>query len=56
MSEVPLVLRYDRKPTPSKMKVVSNVVRHLVLVFRHRSPAPKASNQPERAAKHAGGA
>jgi len=34
MVEVPLVLRYDRKPGTSKMRVGSNIIASLRLVFR----------------------
>ncbi len=39
MCEVPLVLRYDLKGTPSKMNVADTVGRHLVLAWRNRFPA-----------------
>jgi dolichol-phosphate mannosyltransferase len=39
MCEVPFVLRYDLKGTPSKMNVGESVRRHLVLAWRHRFPA-----------------
>jgi len=34
--EVPLVLRYDKKPTPSKMPVARTIFRTLALVWRLR--------------------
>lgn len=46
IGEVPLVLRYDMKSSPSKMNVVSTVLRHLVLAWRNRFPArPKPPQQ-----------
>lgn len=35
--EVPLVLRYDRKPTPSKMPVARTILRSLALLKRLRA-------------------
>jgi dolichol-phosphate mannosyltransferase len=37
VAEVPLVLRYDRKPTPSKMPVAATIRRTLLLLRRLRS-------------------
>jgi len=45
MCEVPLVLRYDLKSTPSKMNVGDSIRRHLVLAWRHRFPARSAKPQ-----------
>lgn len=36
VQEVPLLLRYDRKPTPSKMKIFSTILRTLGLLRRLR--------------------
>ena len=36
VAEVPLELRYDRKPTPSKMRVLSTIRRTLAMVSRFR--------------------
>ena len=38
-AEVPLVLRYDRKPSESKMNVPRTVVRYLVLIARNARTA-----------------
>ena len=37
MSEVPMVLRYDRKTGPGKMRVGQTVVRTLAILVRARS-------------------
>lgn len=34
--EVPFILRYDRKPTPSKMRLLPTITRHLGLLWRLR--------------------
>jgi len=41
VAEVPLVLRYDLKTGPSKMKVLRTVLRYFVLISRNlwRRPA-----------------
>lgn len=45
MCEVPFVLRYDMKSTPSRMNVGDSIRRHLVLAWRHRFPARSAKPQ-----------
>lgn len=36
VAEVAMVLRYDQKPTASKMKVIKTIAQTLKLVFKHR--------------------
>lgn len=36
VAEVAMVLRYDQKPTASKMKVLKTIARTLKLLFKHR--------------------
>ncbi|MBW4674615.1 MAG: glycosyltransferase family 2 protein [Desmonostoc geniculatum HA4340-LM1] len=53
--EIPMVLRYDQKPTASKMKILKTIVRTLKLLFKNLSstrPIPNLDqtfNEPETA-------
>ena len=41
IAEVPMVLRYDRKQTPSKLKLARTIAQYLKLALRDRlSPPP----------------
>lgn len=42
--EIPMVLRYDQKPTVSKMKILKTITRTLKLLFKNLSSTGKTSN------------
>ncbi|QMS89122.1 glycosyltransferase family 2 protein [Nostoc edaphicum CCNP1411] len=44
IAEIPMVLRYDQKPTASKMKILKTITRTLKLLFKNLTSTPPASN------------
>ncbi|MEH2434966.1 MAG: glycosyltransferase family 2 protein [Nostoc sp.] len=43
--EIPMVLRYDEKPSASKMKIIKTITRTLKVLFKNlTSPAPTTAN------------
>ena len=48
VSEVPLVLRYDLKSSPSKMKVVRTILRYFVLIAKNLGARPPQHPAPQR--------
>ncbi|MHC5715127.1 MAG: hypothetical protein ACYT04_27295 [Nostoc sp.] len=49
IAEIPMVLRYDQKPTASKMKILITITRILKLLFKNLSSTPPTFNQQETA-------
>lgn len=48
VSEVPLVLRYDLKSSPSKMKVLRTILRYFVLIAKNLGARPSQHPAPQR--------
>lgn len=42
--EIPMVLRYDQKPSASKMKIVKTIIRTLKLLFKNLSSTGQTAN------------
>jgi dolichol-phosphate mannosyltransferase len=42
--EIPMVLRYDQKPTASKMKILKTITRTLNVLFKNLSSTGQTSN------------
>lgn len=44
IAEVPMVLRYDQKPTASKMKILKTIIRTLKVLYKNLTSTAQTSN------------